>query len=90
MAIQTIVILIVRVTTPPISTDGITIGMMTLLGSSSTLNFDVESNKALVMGVGTVSVVTVLYSSVKLVSVPGTVQLNFAVMKKDLKYDMLC
>ena len=70
MAIQMIVILIVRVTTPPISTDGITIGMMTLLGSSST--FGVES-KALVMGVGTVSVVIVLHSSVMYVSVPGTV-----------------
>ena len=80
MAMQIIVILVVRVTTPPISTDGITIGMMTLLGSSSTFGVD---NKALVMGVGTVSVVMVLHSPVKSVSMPGTVQLNFAKMKKD-------
>ena len=83
-------------TAPPISTDGITIGMTTLFGSNSTLILVLKASsvesKAFVMGVGTVSacVVTVLHSSVKLVSVPGTVQLNFAIMKKDRRYDMLC
>ena len=70
---QAIVILIIRMITLP--TGATTMGIITLL--------DVGS-KAVVMGVGSVPLVVMilLHSSMKSVSVPGKVQLNFAVSRK--------
>ena len=78
MIMHIIVMLVVRMITPPTSgtTTGIIIIILLLL-LLSTLNFNVES-KVFVKGVDAVSVVALLHSSVKSVSVPGTVQLNFA------------
>ena len=65
---QIIIMLVVRMITPP--TNGTAIGII-LLDSNSTLKFNV-GGQVFVKGVGAVSVVAPIHSAMKSVSVPGT------------------
>ena len=70
MTTQTIIILMVRTIVPP--TSGTTTGILLDVTRVVTCTVDV-------CGAVDLSAVVILYSARKLVSVPGTVPLNFAV-----------